>query len=431
MSLILLFPLSKIDFDINLESYLKEQDFLNRKKIFNKFEKAILIKERAIKARKRKFKIIFNKDFPDKVFISLYLYRIEIEYLEEKSYIYFILLNIFSKFFVDFSKLIQILYEKKLSIIELFDLFIEEFNEFKKRNLIQNIISESGGSIPFISYNIFFHKLQNDLRDFIKIYKTGRILFEDYELAILSNYRDTLWINKIKTRHSSKKIKILMIRTFLIRLFSWYISLPINIREKNHPVIVKLAEYISFIKNNSRCNYIYSEIIKNNKFLANLSNVLIIFDTLNQTYFLNHNCYEYRIKQIERLISLNSAFSRFLFKYAFITSDILRNNSQALNYLEKNGWNFLYINKAKKTDYDSKISTYFEELNILFPNTWQEVYVISADNDIIQYFLKIKAMERVKNLYFITEPNNRNLDSNNSLTRKVLDEYDLNLYYSL
>ncbi len=56
-------------------------------------------------------------------------------------------------------------------------------------------------------------------------------------------------------------------------------------------------------------------------------------------------------------------------------------------------------------------------VKVVNSKSWSQIFIISSDSDIVSYFLQ-------KCLFFLTEPNDKNLDVNTNLIQFSLPEYE-------
>jgi len=144
--------------------------------------------------------------------------------------------------------------------------------------------------------------------------------------------------------------------------------------------------------------------------------MLVIFDTLNQGYFLSRRQPRERIKDINDFISKIQTPTHHVYRYIFITQDSFSSNPHAITDLHNSGWNLIDFLKDKKEDYDTRLVTFVEELNKLKIGDWSDVLLLSLDSDLITNFL-IKFKSNLQtNLYIITssvdpDSTNMNLES--------------------
>ncbi len=158
---------------------------------------------------------------------------------------------------------------------------------------------------------------------------------------------------------------------------------------------------------------------------------LAIFDAPNQMYFLKKGLFELRINQLEGFISSNLKSKIQVFKYAFINDGVYQGgNGGGINFLDKNArWILISVSKEKKEDVDAKIESFVIQIDKLYSRKWDSIYVISSDSEIINFFLTNYEGSSSTSIYFITNPDDNNLQSNTSLKKYEQTEFEINIYH--
>lgn len=176
-----------------------------------------------------------------------------------------------------------------------------------------------------------------------------------------------------------------------------------------------------------------AEMIRNIQFLDESiierknQDILIIIDTLNQSYFLARDTYDYRLGQFEKFIKHIKKPAEKIYKYLFITEEILRNNSHAITNMHNTGWNPFYFLKEKKSDFDSRLITFTEQLSNLKLGNWSKVILISADSDLINYFIIKFGKNSITELFITVSPDNQITNPNLIMYEEV--QLDLKIYH--
>jgi len=175
------------------------------------------------------------------------------------------------------------------------------------------------------------------------------------------------------------------------------------------------------------------ELIRNIQFLDKSlierknQDILVIIDTLNQSYFLARDTYDYRLGQIEKFIEHIKKPAEDIYKYLFITESVLRDNPHAITNMHNTGWNPLYFLKEKKSDFDSRLITFTEQLSNLKLGNWSRVILISGDSDLINYFIIKFGKNSLIELFIIISPDNQITNPNLKLSEEF--QLDLKIYH--
>ncbi len=206
------------------------------------------------------------------------------------------------------------------------------------------------------------------------------------------------------------------------------------LREKLKLITDKAAkEFSLYIKEKRLSKYPIYETEKGIRKLGKeqLTHQLVIYDAPNQRFFLNRSQFEFRLKQIDKFLTFNKKQSSQIYKYAFITDEIIKNNSAAINFLEqKLNWHLIYVSKDEKTtDIDAKITTFVNDLNNLYSRRWDTIHLITADHQLINFFLNTFKTTPLTNLFFITNPDEDLLTSIGELKKYDNDNLNLNIYH--
>ncbi len=162
-----------------------------------------------------------------------------------------------------------------------------------------------------------------------------------------------------------------------------------------------------------------------------LKHQLAIYDTLNQKYFFKKGLFRSRIKQIENFILSKKEVNYQIYKFAFITDNVIRENNAPVNFLEKDSdWHLIYISKEeKKTDVDTKLLSFVNDLNNLYSKEWDTVYLITLDRDLINSFLTTFKQYPQTQLFFITQPDNDLLKFKLGLKKYEEHDFEINVFY--
>jgi len=155
--------------------------------------------------------------------------------------------------------------------------------------------------------------------------------------------------------------------------------------------------------------------------------ILMIIDALNQSYFLARDTYDYRLGQIEKFIDIVKKPAEDIYKYLFITETLLRDNAHAITNMHNIGWNLFYFLKEKKSDFDSRLITFTEQLSNLKLGNWSKVILISADSDLINYFIIKFGKNSLTELFIAISPGNQITNPNLILSEEF--QLDLNIYH--
>jgi len=433
-SLIIFIPL--FDLPVNL-------DFLNRLKPkslesldiehnFKKFQKQIILQSN-IDVKTKKYKDFFKDDISRNIFkldTKLTLYQIQAKKLtrSEDLDIFFLSLEFYSKHQIDYKKTIQYYFVNHGKIFELIYEFLKDNYNKEKINEFYDYLIKNKEKNRLRSFILLYYNYNYDINEIANHYTTGLNVIKEYQYTVaVDDYGKTiLWINHIKSTHSSFNLKILSLRCFLLRLFSM-IS-PSQMKTKFINLLSCFYNYIKFLKERSTNSKVYLEFLNLNKFKIDFEFKLAIFDTFNESYFLTRINPRERIKSLEAFLDFDNPGKNPIFKYAFITSDGLSGKGAGLDYLEKHGWNIILCSKAtSKTDYDSALQSFILQLSSLNKYKWSQIFVISTDSDMLNHFLKgypsskITIISSQKNSYLKEFPNFYSYKN---------DEYEFEIYYS-
>jgi len=433
-SLIIFIPL--FDLPVNL-------DFLNRLKPkslesldiehnFKKFQKQIILQSN-IDVKTKKYKDFFKDDISRNIFkldTKLTLYQIQAKKLtrSEDLDIFFLSLEFYSKHQIDYKKTIQYYFVNHGKIFELIYEFLKDNYNKEEINEFYDYLIKNKEKNRLRSFILLYYNYNYDINEIANHYTTGLNVIKEYQYTVaVDDYGKTiLWINHIKSTHSSFNLKILSLRCFLLRLFSM-IS-PSQMKTKFINLLSCFYNYIKFLKERSTNSKVYLEFLNLNKFKIDFEFKLAIFDTFNESYFLTRINPRERIKSLEAFLDFDNPGKNPIFKYAFITSDGLSGKGAGLDYLEKHGWNIILCSKAtSKTDYDSALQSFILQLSSLNKYKWSQIFVISTDSDMLNHFLKgypsskITIISSQKNSYLKEFPNFYSYKN---------DEYEFEIYYS-
>jgi len=206
------------------------------------------------------------------------------------------------------------------------------------------------------------------------------------------------------------------------------------IKEKLNLINEVFAKELSlYILNNELSEYTIYESEKGIRKVRKelLKHQLAIFDTLNQKYFFNKLLFRPRIKQIENFLLSKKKANCQVYKFAFITDEVLRENNASINFLEKDSdWHLIYVSKDEKiTDIDTKLLSFVNEMNNLYAKEWDKIYLITLDRDLINSFLITFKSHPQTELYFITHPDDDLLELKSGLKKYVEHDIEINIFY--
>ena len=162
-----------------------------------------------------------------------------------------------------------------------------------------------------------------------------------------------------------------------------------------------------------------------------LKHQLAIYDTLNQKYFFKKGYFSFRISQIENFLLSKKKVNCQIYKYAFITDEVKKENSAAINFLEQDSdWHLIYVSKEeKKTDIDAKLQNFVNDINNLYSKEWDKIYVITLDRSLINFFLTtFKPYPRTE-IYFIAQPDDDLLKFKLGLKKYEEHGFEINIFY--
>ncbi|MFW9879459.1 MAG: hypothetical protein ACFFG0_40805, partial [Candidatus Thorarchaeota archaeon] len=149
-----------------------------------------------------------------------------------------------------------------------------------------------------------------------------------------------------------------------------------------------------------------------------------------QKYFFDKSLFRPRIKQIEYFLLSNKKTNCQIYKFAFITNEMISYNAP-INFLEKDSdWHLIYISKGeKKTDIDTKLLSFVNDLNNLYSKEWDKIYLITLDRDLINSFLITFKPYPQTELFFITQPDDDLLELKLGLKKHEDDDFEINIFY--
>lgn len=162
-----------------------------------------------------------------------------------------------------------------------------------------------------------------------------------------------------------------------------------------------------------------------------LTHQVAILDTPNQIFFLKRGHFDYRLMEIEKFFTLKMKPYSQIYKFAFITDEVETQSRGAINFLDqKLNWYLIQISKSEKTtDVDAKIAAFVNDIDNLYSREWDTIYVISSDNQLINFFLNTYKSTPETNLFFITAPDEDYLKFKAELRKFENNDVDLNIYY--
>ncbi len=439
-SLILLIPLLKFPEKIlKLFSKSITQDKnLDKLHIFEAFEKLTIINQ-SYDLNLKKFKQYFQFRLPTKiqVFLDLYVIKTKKTTLQKSEYLTFLKLEFYSSYHnIDYLKFIQRCQENKSILMDLISFLIldskdsEDFQVLNELFHKYSIHQELCKLIPLIHCHVIFFNKENEIPETRRVYRTNMKIVNNplFNISLDSIGLIMSWHIKGSTRNSARNARILVIRSFIMRYFSW-----INKKSKLRMNFIKLIQnyisYYNYLISDSRNWEIYLEITKVNDYKLDYSHVLIVFDILNQNSFLKKGFFEIRLREIEKFLKIHVLKPIIINRFAFLIDKSLRNNPQAIEYMSKIGWNLVYVEKEKKTDYDSILQTFVEELCLLYTKRWSTIVVVSSDSNIVNHFIKRFGKVATKSLIFITNQLDINLNARVDLNKQNYPNLTINLYF--
>ncbi len=268
-SIIIFFPLlsTNEEFKFLSDFKLKNYDDSKPKYDFKNFEKVNLILDKPFFTKKYQ-KQLFIEECPLKLNLILDLFKIESfsALLNKKIYLHFIKLEIYSKHFISYVKFIQHYYNKKENFTKFILEVLENEMEREKYDFLSPFIEELIKNSFLIHFNILYFNYGGVIQKLAKIYKTGKSLIDEHQFEIVGDRhgKTLLWINKIKTTHSSKNMKIMVVRSFLLRLFTWMDNKN-DIKKKFINIFYDFFSYLNYLLNHSVQRDFYSQ-LNNHKF---------------------------------------------------------------------------------------------------------------------------------------------------------------------
>ncbi len=430
-ALIIYFPLLENIKAINItnKSFVLEPE-LDKNAIFGKFYRKILLNKR-IHLNRKSYKEFIKSDkvlsnIFKKTLLNFSIYAIEPLNVNPSQLfpILFIQLDLF--------------FEKETNLIYVINRFFNNRQHFRKflLKLIdeEHISDEDNKEItdilktyedPFIFFNILYYNFIDECSRLARYYHTGNRVLSEPQFDIFADSRGQilLFVNHIKTKNSSRNLKIISLRCFLIRYFA--ILSRSEIPQQRSGWLDSFLQYYYYMLNGSRNKNIYTELVKLSFFKIHQSSKLVIFDTLNQTMFLNKDLCEKRVKALEDFIFGSGKREQLILKYAFIIESKLSGISKSIDLLDKNGWFLIYTTKEKKTDYDTAITTLIETLSNLNKNSWDKVFLITSDSDLIKYSIA-KFGPMSTSVYFIAL--GADLKTQFSLTEIETGKYEFKIF---
>lgn len=279
--------------------------------------------------------------------------------------------------------------------------------------------------------NIDFSKYNSDPHFNIKFISHRSIPIKDFLINFDKSFRldenGDFILNEINSKYLAKKLDKI-IESFPANEDISYRFIAQKLNIENEKSVSELGSYI-IDKNLSEFSLYEVENGLRKKGSEQLKHQLAIFDTPNQRAFFKSSYFEIRLNELENFILSKNEAQIQIFKYAFITENILRENKGGINFLHNNsGLNLIYSLKEKPTDVDAKINTFVNEITILYSKKWNTIYIISSDSDIVEFFLKTFKASPSTTLYFITDQDDYNLKSNTALETYEQDDFKINIY---
>ena len=335
--------------------------------------------------------------------------------------------------------------DNKISKVEglenLINLNFIDLENNKINSILLNTLKVDNKAFCFISYCIL-KPIIEELEDIIiwsnliEIYPFLKILnFKNLNKIVkfLRNFevlREKGNILSIVTpKYLSKELdKILLPRSEMEELEYEIISQELKIKN-----IETTKRFVNYVLKNDLSNFSLYKTKNGIKraSIEHLQHQLAIYDTPNQKSFFSKNSFEYRINQLEGFFSSRQKPEMQVIKFAFINNEVYHGgNTAGINFLDKNArWNLICISKEKKEDVDAKIESFVVQIDKIYSRKWDSIYVLSSDLQIVNFFLINYESSSLTSLFFITDLDDHNLDSNTSLKRYEQTEFDINIYY--
>ncbi len=431
-SIVILIPLLNFaNYRIILNKPFKSLSYLDydREKNFEIWEKLNILNQEPFDRGNENLKKYYCKTIlPNKILISIDIFHLQgINNEQEKNEGFFFLkLELYSpNTNIDYSRIVQYYYSNRTKFIDFIITLIKE------RNLIHTDILEGmkdvATTFPLIHFNLLYYKLKNETKitTLKELYSTRFDIITDSQFHISADTHGTklLFVNKRKTHRSSSNLKVMVIRCFLLRFFTWIYDndsmLYLNLRKR-------FFKYYNYLINTSTNRDLYSKLKDLKNYCFDLKLELAIFDTNNQSRFLAVNSCEINIKAIEKFLVESSIHHFSLLKYAFITEKNYK--PKVTNILEKNNWNLIYTLKESRSDYDAILLSFLDQLCTLYSKNWGRVYVITADSNLVNGFFRKFSFIVENQLVFITDKEELHLNNHPLLYKKKQSDYDFYLY---
>lgn len=375
-------------------------------------------------------KYFYRTNLPNKVNISLDIYHIQSKNIElaQQDNLYLLRLEIYSsRTEINYHNIINYYYHNKAKFLNFIVALIREKNS--EHDDLAEIINSNFNDVPLIHFNILYYKCK-DKRKIERLqekYSVNKEIIKDPLFRISADLQGMtiLYINRKKTLRSGINLKIMTFRCFLLRFFTWICqnrsNLYLNLRKD-------FFHYYNYLINSSRNRDLYSKIkdLRNYSFAFGFD--LVIFDTLNQSKFLETNTCEWRLNELEKFLRKRNPQSFSQIKFSFIIDSSFK-HSKALNILDKNSWNLIYISKEKRPDYDSLAMSLVDQLCAIYSKNWNQIYVISADSDLVRAFLNKFSLRKGNPLIFISWKEESHLRTHSSLIYLDNPDFSFKLYY--
>jgi len=386
---------------------LERVDYLSNKHydkeaIFGDFE-AILLLDKHVDINTAKYRKFLDVKMRSKCHIRIFFSRIKIKNAKKDGtspILSFFQLELESQEIVDFSSAFQAFKRDRKTCIEFIIILLQAEAISRDKDVVLKIFSTWNFSIPFIYCNLLFYKFQGNFIELIKIYKVGKTVVDDYQHAIVSDGQGlfALIINLLKTSGSTKNIRNISMRFFMLRFFSWFNSS--FERKGNDDLLKAFMGYYQYLLYGSGNADIYRKIVKNPQYQIKIFEKLVIFDLLNQSQLVCSEP-EYKLAQLDKLFYGHVPTNEIVMKFAFMISDLFNKYGKMMDELSRKRWYVIYSPKEKVPDYDSFLITFSEGLSNLGSRLWDQIFVISNDRDVIQYFTQKFCHLISVSLYFV------------------------------
>jgi len=194
-------------------------------KCFKRIEKYSLMKIIPINRGDIKLKKYFRKTIlPNKVNVTLDLFHFESKHRDNQEDFYFFRVEIYSSNTeVNYIKFINYYYDKKTDILDFLLVLLNSVSN--NSDFIISLIQKEFQNNPFIYFNVIFFKplLKNKMSNIKDIYLTEKDIINNNRFEIYADLQGRLsvFLNKSVTNRSGFNLKLIGLRAFLLRFFTW------------------------------------------------------------------------------------------------------------------------------------------------------------------------------------------------------------------